>query len=60
MACLITNLPSQEVWVRKEYLDGSSKWTWRIRKEASGFRQSRFLDVLFILRHIYGICRNVR
>ena len=50
MACLIANLPSMEVWVRKEYLTDHQSGHGEFVKGRLGFQLNRFLDVLFILR----------
>ena len=52
MATLICNLPSVEVWVRKEYLT-DQKWVGRIRKGRLGFRVNDSRTRFFILRHTY-------
>ena len=53
MSCLITNLPSYEVWVRKEYLtDHQSGHGENLSKEF-GYLLSQYLAVPFTLKHTY-------
>ena len=51
MSTLITNLPSYEVWVRKEYLTDHKSGHGEFVKE-SGFLQKVYLVVPFILKLI--------
>ena len=54
MSTLITNLPSYEVWVRKEYLTDHKSGHGEFVKEC-GFLQKVFLAVRFILKLICQI-----
>ena len=57
MSALICNLPSEEVWVRKEYLTDHQSGHGEFVKGVWISSLSRFLGVLSILRRI---CLNMR
>ena len=52
MSCLITNLPSYEVWVRKEYLTDHKSGHGEFVKGV-WVSLNQYLAVLFTLKHTY-------